>query len=119
MRLTNYWYYNRSDQGTLAHLSICLNSCVGHKYAPVYNLKSIKTIEVIMITSYQNFIGIDIGKFKNVVAVHKQKSAVEFDNDTSDWQQMFQKFSDTNAIAYLMPCHRVICRWGVERKNCL
>ena len=47
-----------------------------------------------MITSYQNFIGIDIGKFKNVVAVHKQKSAVEFDNDTAGWQRMFQKFSD-------------------------
>ncbi|WCR58830.1 MAG: hypothetical protein PG978_000244 [Wolbachia endosymbiont of Ctenocephalides felis wCfeF] len=27
-----------------------------------------------MVTSYQNFIGIDIGKFKNVVAIHKQKN---------------------------------------------
>ncbi len=36
-----------------------------------------------MVRSYQNFIGIDIGKFKNVVAVHKQKNAVEFDNNTS------------------------------------
>ncbi len=47
-----------------------------------------------MITSYQNFIGIDIGKFKNVVAVHKQKNAVEFDNDTAGWQQLFQDFSN-------------------------
>ncbi|KLT21582.1 transposase [Wolbachia endosymbiont of Armadillidium vulgare str. wVulC] len=47
-----------------------------------------------MIASYQNFIGIDIGKFKNVVAVHKQKNAVEFDNNTSGWQQLCQKFSD-------------------------
>ncbi len=53
-----------------------------------------KTIEVIMVRSYQNFIGIDIGKFKNVVAVHKQKNAVEFDNNTSGWQQLCQKFSD-------------------------
>ncbi len=36
-----------------------------------------------MVTSYQNFIGIDIGKFKNVVAVHTQKSVVEFDNNAS------------------------------------
>lgn len=36
------WYYNRFHQGTLAHLSIRLNSCVGHIYAPVYNLKLIK-----------------------------------------------------------------------------
>ncbi|MFP3026692.1 MAG: IS110 family transposase, partial [Wolbachia sp.] len=34
-----------------------------------------------MVTSYQNFI--DIGKFKNVVAVHTQKSVVEFDNNAS------------------------------------
>ncbi|WP_418089912.1 IS110 family transposase [Wolbachia endosymbiont (group B) of Orgyia antiqua] len=47
-----------------------------------------------MATSYQNFIGIDIGKFKNVVAVHKQKNAVAFDNNTSGWQQLCQKFSD-------------------------
>jgi len=47
-----------------------------------------------MVTSYQNFIDIDIGKFKNVVAVHKEKNAVEFDNNTSGWQQLFQKFSD-------------------------
>lgn len=47
-----------------------------------------------MITSYQNFIGIDIGKFKNVVAVHEQKNTVGFDNNTSGWQQLFQKFSD-------------------------
>ncbi len=47
-----------------------------------------------MVRSYQNFIGIDIGKFKNVVAVHKQKNAVEFDNNTSGWQQLCQKFSD-------------------------
>ncbi len=47
-----------------------------------------------MVTSYQNFIGIDIGKFKNVVAVHKQKSVVEFDNNASGWQQLFKKFSD-------------------------
>ncbi len=47
-----------------------------------------------MVTSYQNFIGIDIGKFKNVVAIHKQKNAVEFDNNASGWQQLFQEFSD-------------------------
>ncbi len=47
-----------------------------------------------MITSYQNFIGIDIGKFKNVVAIHKQKNAIKFDNDSAGWQQLFQKFSD-------------------------
>lgn len=47
-----------------------------------------------MVTSYQNFIGIDIGKFKNVVAIHKQKNAVEFDNNASGWQQLFKKFSD-------------------------
>ncbi len=47
-----------------------------------------------MVTSYQNFIGIDIGKFKNVVAVHEQKNSVEFDNNIYGWQQLFQKFSD-------------------------
>ncbi len=47
-----------------------------------------------MVRSYQNFIGIDIEKFKNVVAVHKQKNAVEFDNNTSGWQRLCQKFSD-------------------------
>ncbi len=47
-----------------------------------------------MVTSYQNFIGIDIGKFKNVVAIHKQKNAVEFDNNASGWQQLFQEFSE-------------------------
>ncbi|MEY2393453.1 IS110 family transposase, partial [Wolbachia endosymbiont of Tettigetta isshikii] len=47
-----------------------------------------------MVTSYQNFIGIDIGKFKNVVAIHKQKNAVAFDNNASGWQQLFQEFSD-------------------------
>ncbi|MFP3036000.1 MAG: IS110 family transposase, partial [Wolbachia sp.] len=47
-----------------------------------------------MVTSYQNLIGIDIGKFKNVVAIYKQKNAVEFDNNASGWQQLFQEFSD-------------------------
>ncbi len=47
-----------------------------------------------MITSYQNFIGIDIGKFKNVAATHNQKSTIKFDNDATGWQQLFQKFSD-------------------------
>ena len=47
-----------------------------------------------MVTSYQNFIGIDIGKFKNVVAIYKQKSGVEFNNNASGWQQLFKKFSD-------------------------
>lgn len=56
-----------------------------------------------MVTSYQNFIGIDIGKFKNVVAIHKQKNAVEFDNNASGWQQLFQEFSDIlpNALVTL------------------
>ncbi|WP_265026757.1 IS110 family RNA-guided transposase [Wolbachia endosymbiont (group A) of Bombylius major] len=47
-----------------------------------------------MITSYQNFIGIDIGKFKNVAAAHNQRSTIKFDNDATGWQQLFQKFSD-------------------------
>ncbi|MFT4314293.1 MAG: IS110 family transposase [Wolbachia pipientis] len=47
-----------------------------------------------MITSYQNFIGIDIGKFKNVVAVYNQKNAVTFNNNTAGWQQLFKEFSN-------------------------
>lgn len=47
-----------------------------------------------MVTSYQNFIGIDIGKFKNVAAVYNQKNTIKFDNDDAGWQQLFQKFSD-------------------------
>ncbi|QJT94328.1 IS110 family transposase [Wolbachia endosymbiont of Diaphorina citri] len=47
-----------------------------------------------MIISYQNFIGIDIGKFKNVAAVHNQKNTIKFDNDTAGWQQLFQNFSN-------------------------
>ncbi len=47
-----------------------------------------------MITSYQNFIGIDIGKFKNVAAAHNQRSTIKFDNDATGWQQLFQNFSD-------------------------
>ncbi|MGL9726573.1 MAG: IS110 family transposase, partial [Wolbachia sp.] len=47
-----------------------------------------------MITSYQNFIGIDIGKFKNVVAVNNQKNIIKFDNDAAGWQQLFQEFSN-------------------------
>lgn len=47
-----------------------------------------------MITSYQNFIGIDIGKFKNVAAVHNQKNIIKFDNNTAGWQQLFQNFSN-------------------------
>lgn len=39
-----------------------------------------------MVKSYQNFISIDIRKFKNVVAIHKQKNAIEFDNNASGWQ---------------------------------
>lgn len=47
-----------------------------------------------MITSYQNFIGIDIGKFKNVAAVHNQKNIIKFDNNAAGWQQLFQDFSN-------------------------
>ncbi len=47
-----------------------------------------------MIISYRNFIGIDIGKFKNVAAVHNQKNTIKFDNDTAGWQQLFQNFSN-------------------------
>lgn len=47
-----------------------------------------------MIISYQNFIGIDIGKFKNVAAVHNQKNTIKFDNNASGWQQLFQNFSN-------------------------
>lgn len=43
-----------------------------------------------MVTSYQTFIGTDIGKFKNVFT---KKRTVEFDNNIYGWQQLFQKFS--------------------------
>uniref|UniRef100_A0A3B0JF46 Uncharacterized protein n=1 Tax=Wolbachia endosymbiont of Aleurodicus floccissimus TaxID=2152762 RepID=A0A3B0JF46_9RICK len=47
-----------------------------------------------MVTSYQNFIGIDIGKFKNVAAVYSQKNTIKFDNNADGWQLLFKKFSD-------------------------
>ncbi|WP_264339072.1 MULTISPECIES: IS110 family RNA-guided transposase [unclassified Wolbachia] len=47
-----------------------------------------------MVTSYQNFIGIDIGKFKNVAAVYNQNNIIKFDNNADGWQLLFKKFSD-------------------------
>ncbi len=52
-----------------------------------------------MTTSYHNFIGIDIGKFKNVAAVHNQKNTIKFDNNAAGWQQLFQEFS--NQLCFL------------------
>ncbi len=54
-----------------------------------------------MITSYQNFIGIDIGKFKNVAAVHNQKNTIKFDNNSAGWQQLFQEFSNILPNAFV------------------
>ncbi|WP_419215208.1 IS110 family transposase [Wolbachia endosymbiont of Rhagoletis cingulata] len=54
-----------------------------------------------MITSYQNFIGIDIGKFKNVAAVHNQKNIIKFDNNSAGWQQLFQEFSNILPNAFV------------------
>ncbi|MFL3876136.1 hypothetical protein wTkk_000259 [Wolbachia endosymbiont of Trichogramma kaykai] len=47
-----------------------------------------------MVTSYQNFIGIDIEKFKNVAAVYNQNNIIKFDNNADGWQLLFKKFSD-------------------------
>ncbi|WP_349967103.1 IS110 family transposase [Wolbachia endosymbiont of Armadillidium arcangelii] len=47
-----------------------------------------------MVISYQNFIGIDIGKLEFVIAVNEQKSVIKFDNSCSGWKQFYQKFSN-------------------------
>lgn len=47
-----------------------------------------------MITSYQNFIGIDIGKLEFVTTVNEQKGVIKFDNSCAGWKQFYQKFSN-------------------------
>ncbi len=47
-----------------------------------------------MVTSYQNFIGIDIGKLEFVTVVNEQKGVNKFDNNYAGWKQFYQKFSD-------------------------
>ncbi len=47
-----------------------------------------------MVTSYQNFIGIDIGKLEFFTAVNEQKGVIKFDNSCVGWKQFYQKFSN-------------------------
>ena len=72
---------NRGDQGTLAQLSKRLNSCLGCSSHPLTILNNFY-FEAMM-TLYNNFVGVDIGKFSFVVAVHDQKQTKEYDNDAS------------------------------------
>jgi len=55
--------------------------------------------------SYKNFIGIDIGKFNFVVAVHGQKSIKEYENTSSGIDDFLNDFKDglSNGLCVLEP----------------
>src|SRR5688500_4262314 len=45
-----------------------------------------------MMTLYNNFVGVDIGKFSFVVAVHGQKQIKEYDNDASGIRSFIKEY---------------------------
>src|SRR4030095_12018914 len=52
---------------------------------------NLKNLEVLM-TLYNNFIGLDIGKFNFVVAVDKKKQTKEYDNDSNGIAQFIKDY---------------------------